>query len=103
MQNYVSGYLVDKIVYIFEFEMMFHAETVCMAAELREEGITIISQNPGWVQTDMGNYCSDKMGGEVKPPLDAPTSISKQLAIFEKLTLADTGKFIEVTGEPVPW
>ena len=80
-----------------------HAETVCMAAELKHEGITIISQNPGWVETDMGSYTSDKMGGKVKPPLDPPTSISKQLALFAKLTPADTGKFFEVTGDAVPW
>ncbi len=79
------------------------AETVCMAAELKKEGITIVSQNPGWVQTDMGSYTSNKMGGKVKPPLDAPTSISKQLALFAKLTPADTGKFFDVTGDVVPW
>ena len=74
-----------------------------MAAELKKEGITIVSQNPGWVQTDMGSYTSNKMGGKVKPPLDAPTSISKQLALFAKLTPADSGKFFDVTGEAVPW
>ena len=79
------------------------AEMVCMAAELKQEGITIIAQNPGWVQTDMGSYTSDKMGGKVKPPLDAQTSISKQLAVFAKLTPADTGKFFDVTGDVVPW
>ena len=79
------------------------AETVCMAAELKKESITIISQNPGWVQTDMGSYTSNKMGGKVKPPLDAPTSISKQLALFAKLTPGDTGKFYDVTGDVVPW
>ena len=84
-------------------EMLCHAETVCMAAELKTDGITVVSQNPGWVQTDMGNYTSGRMGGKVKPPLDAPTSISKQLAVFEKLTPADTGKFFEVTGDTVPW
>lgn len=79
------------------------AETVCMAAELKRDGITIISQNPGWVETDMGSYTSDKMGGKVRPPLDPPSSISKQLQIFAKLTPADTGKFFEVTGDIVPW
>ena len=80
-----------------------HAETVCVAAELKHEGITIISQNPGWVETDMGSYTSDKMGGKVKPPMDPPTSISKQLQLFAKLTPADTGKFFEITGDIVPW
>ena len=80
-----------------------HAETVCLAAELKHDGITIISQNPGWVETDMGSYTSEKMGGKVKPPLDPPTSISKQLQLFAKLTPADTGKFFEVTGDIVPW
>ena len=55
------------------------------------------------MQTDMGSYTSNKMGGKVKPPLDAPTSISKQLALFAKLTPADTGKFFDVTGDVVPW
>ena len=83
--------------------LLRHAETVCLAADLKKEGITIVSQCPGWVQTDMGSYCSDGMGGEHKPPLDPPTSISKQLALFAKLTPADTGKFIDVTGDIVPW
>jgi len=74
-----------------------------MAAELKAEGIMIVSINPGWVQTDMGSYTSNKMGGKVKPPLDPPTSISKQLAVFEKLTPADSGKFFDVTGDVVPW
>lgn len=51
----------------------------------------------------MGSYTSAKMGGKVKPPLDPPTSISKQLAVFGKLTPADTGKFFEVSGDIVPW
>lgn len=74
-----------------------------MAAELKKDGITIISVNPGWVQTDMGSYTSDRMGGQVKPPLDPPTSISKQLDIFAKLTPADSGKFFDVTGKEVQW
>ncbi|CAK0786303.1 hypothetical protein CVIRNUC_009516 [Coccomyxa viridis] len=78
-------------------------QTVCLAAELKHDGITIISQNPGWVETDMGSYTSEKMGGKVKPPMDPPTSISKQLQLFAKLSPADTGKFFEVTGDIVPW
>ena len=57
----------------------------------------------GWVETDMASYTSNMMGGKVKPPMDPPTSISKQLQVWARLTLEDTGKFFGVAGDIVPW
>ena len=70
------------------------AESVSLAADLKDEGVTVISMDPGWVKTDMGGPHAD---------IEAPESISGQLKVYDALTLGDTGKFYKYDGSIVPF
>jgi NAD(P)-dependent dehydrogenase (short-subunit alcohol dehydrogenase family) len=65
-----------------------------MARALRPKGITVITQCPGWVQTDMGGA-----GATLKPE----QSISALRKIFERVTLKDSGKYFGHDGRNLPW
>ena len=58
------------------------AESLSLANDLQEEGITVISMDPGWVKTDMGGPMAD---------IDAPESIAGQIKVYDALKLKDTG------------
>jgi NAD(P)-dependent dehydrogenase (short-subunit alcohol dehydrogenase family) len=65
-----------------------------LARALRPRGITVISQCPGWVQTDMGGK-----GAELTPA----QSISALRKIFERVTLNESGQFFGQHGKNVDW
>jgi NAD(P)-dependent dehydrogenase (short-subunit alcohol dehydrogenase family) len=65
-----------------------------MAHELSVEGFTCLVISPGWVRTEMG-------GPEA--PLTAEESVSAMLRVFDRLTPADTNKFLDQRGRAVPW
>jgi NAD(P)-dependent dehydrogenase (short-subunit alcohol dehydrogenase family) len=65
-----------------------------MARALRPKGVTVITQCPGWVQTDMGGA-----GATLKPE----QSISALRKIFERVTLKDSGKYFAHDGRNLPW
>jgi NAD(P)-dependent dehydrogenase (short-subunit alcohol dehydrogenase family) len=65
-----------------------------MARALKSNGITVIAQCPGWVQTDMGGA-----GATLKPE----QSISALRKIFVRVTLKDSGKYIAHDGKNLPW
>ena len=66
----------------------------CLADEWRAEGIAVVMVHPGWVRTDMG--------GE-----DAPLAVSDSAAglarLVERVTMADTGRFLDHDGSTMPW
>jgi NAD(P)-dependent dehydrogenase (short-subunit alcohol dehydrogenase family) len=64
------------------------------ARSLRHKGVTIISQCPGWVQTDMGGK-----GATLKPE----QSISAMRKIFDRVTLKESGQFFGQHGRNVRW
>jgi NAD(P)-dependent dehydrogenase (short-subunit alcohol dehydrogenase family) len=66
----------------------------CMANELKSDGFTCIVAHPGWVKTDMGGPGA---------PLEAEQSVKDLLAIVERLTPADNGKFFDHGGGMLPW
>ena len=68
--------------------------TALLAAALRERGIVVIALHPGWVQTDMGGA-----GATVTPE----QSVSGLLRVIEGLKPADSGRFLDWRGEPLPW
>lgn len=68
--------------------------TRSLAQDLRPEGVVAVALSPGWVQTDMG-------GPEA--PLAVDLSVSGMLAVIDRLTLADSGEFLDHRGERVPW
>lgn len=64
------------------------------ARALKSKGVTMISQCPGWVQTDMGGR-----GATLKPE----QSISAMRKIFDRVTLNESGQFFGQHGRNVPW
>jgi len=65
-----------------------------MAFDLKPHGITTVSMNPGWVQTDMGGS---------KAPLTPSESVSGMLSVLEGLTLEDAGRFLQWDGGELAW
>lgn len=65
-----------------------------MAIDLRSERIISVVMNPGWVQTDMGGH------GAPTPVADSARGI---LAIVDRLTIDDSGKFFDFRGHTIEW
>ena len=63
--------------------------TVSLAAELRDDGITVVPMCPGWVKTDMG-------GPEAK--IEPAESAGGIAAVVEALTIDDTGAWCSFNG-----
>lgn len=62
--------------------------------DLKDQGITVITMHPGWVQTDMGGE-----GAQITPQ----ESITGMRSVIAGLTPADTGRFLTYSGEELPW
>ena len=57
-------------------------------------GVTTVSMNPGWVQTDMGGP------NAALTPKESGTALR---ALINRLTPADKGKFFQYDGSELPW
>lgn len=68
--------------------------TKSLANDLAPRGVTIISMAPGWTRTDMGGA-----GGQ----WDVEESVRLQQKVIDGLGAADTGRFINLLNETVPW
>ncbi len=67
---------------------------VSLAKELADQSITVISMAPGWVRTDLGGDTA---------PYSVEESVAGQRSALAGVTLADSGRFINLKGETVPW
>lgn len=66
-----------------------------MANELKHENIICINVNPGWVQTDMGGQ---------KAQFTTEQAVTNILTnIVSKVSIADSGKFLNFDGSEHPW
>ena len=65
-----------------------------LAVELRERGIRVISMAPGWTQTDLGGW---------NATWTVEDSVAKQIQVITGLGPEDTGKFLNLHGNSVPW
>ena len=66
----------------------------CLALEARERGVTAVVLSPGWVKTRMGGT-----GAEIT----SEESVSDMRALIDRLTIADTGRFLRRSGSAIPW
>jgi NAD(P)-dependent dehydrogenase (short-subunit alcohol dehydrogenase family) len=64
------------------------------AGRLREKGIVVIAQCPGWVKTDMGGENAKLTPGE---------SVGSMLKHLDKLTLQESGGYFNHRGGPIVW
>jgi RNA-binding protein with serine-rich domain 1 len=68
--------------------------SLCLAHDLKGDSIGMVILCPGYVITDMNTH-----SGVITPD----ESASGLISVIDKVTLADTGKFISYAGESVPW
>lgn len=68
--------------------------SVCMANELRPEGIIVACLHPGWVKTDMGGP---------KAPLTPPDAVAHILRTIDALTPRDSGRYLNYDGAAMAW
>lgn len=65
-----------------------------MARDLRHRKITVISLDPGWVQTDMGSPDADLTPAE---------SVQGIRQVVNHLTIKDSGTYRRWNGDSLPW
>ncbi len=68
--------------------------TRTMAFQFKEEGITVVCLDPGWVKTDMGGPSA---------PLSAEEATSAIVKTAKELSLQKTGQFIYHDGHELKW
>lgn len=74
---------------------LLNALNKSMAYELKQENIICINVNPGWVQTDMGGQMAK---------FTAEESVMNMLThIVSKVSIANSGKFLNFDGSDHPW
>jgi NAD(P)-dependent dehydrogenase (short-subunit alcohol dehydrogenase family) len=65
-----------------------------LSNDLRDKGITVIALQPGWIKTDMGG---------VSAPMELEDTISILIELINKVSIDDTGKFLNWDGSEIPW
>lgn len=65
-----------------------------LALELKTDGIPCVVLHPGWVATDMGGAGA---------PLSVADSVKGMTKVIDRLGMADTGRFFNYDGSPIPW
>jgi NAD(P)-dependent dehydrogenase (short-subunit alcohol dehydrogenase family) len=68
--------------------------TRTLSAELAPDGFTCVVLHPGWVRTDMGGANATYTPQE---------SVAGLVAVIEKLSPADNGRFLDFKGNAIPW
>jgi len=66
----------------------------CLSIDLADRGISAICLHPGWVLTDMGGPNAE---------ISASESVAGLKAVLQSAGPAQSGRFIEYNGEPIPW
>ena len=65
-----------------------------LTIDLKDRGIFTVALHPGWVRTDIGTR---------RAPVGKSDSVAGMLKVIAALTPADSGRFMDYTGAPVPW
>jgi NAD(P)-dependent dehydrogenase (short-subunit alcohol dehydrogenase family) len=67
---------------------------ICKGLAIEWPGIITIALAPGWCRTELGG---------ADAPIEPADSVAAQQETFDRLTLADSGRFIDRFGGTVPW
>ena len=84
-------------------------ETTVLANDLKHEGFTVVSLDPGDVSTGMWRYLTEEVFTESspfakrQPSLTPQKSIKAMLKLTLDLNVEQTGKFILYDGTNLPW
>ena len=65
-----------------------------LSLDLAHDAFTCVVLHPGWVRTDMGGASA------TLPPAE---SIAGMLKVIDGLEPSDTGRFLDWSGETIPW
>jgi NAD(P)-dependent dehydrogenase (short-subunit alcohol dehydrogenase family) len=65
-----------------------------LAIDLKPTGITAVVFNPGWVKTDMGGP---------NAMISVEKSVSGMRQVISRLTISDSGKFLNYDGQEISW
>ncbi|ABD70154.1 short-chain dehydrogenase/reductase SDR [Rhodoferax ferrireducens T118] len=65
-----------------------------MSNDLRSRGVITVALHPGWVQTRMGGAGA---------PVTVAQCVAGQQALFDRVTLLDSGHFFNYDGRELPW
>ncbi|NLA67547.1 MAG: SDR family oxidoreductase [Gammaproteobacteria bacterium] len=68
--------------------------TALLAHALAGRGIAVVALHPGWVQTAMGGDQATETTAE---------SAAGLLSVIDRLEAADSGRFLDWTGQEIPW
>lgn len=65
-----------------------------LTVDLADRGVTVVAFHPGWVSTDMGGH---------EAPVTPPVSVHGMREVIDRLTPADSGRFLDYQGAEIPW
>jgi NAD(P)-dependent dehydrogenase (short-subunit alcohol dehydrogenase family) len=73
-------------------------EMQIVAASTRQDGVTVVMLNPGPTLTEHQEYLHG-----LKGMLETSFTVGNMIGTIDKVTLADTGKFLRYDGVPEAW
>jgi NAD(P)-dependent dehydrogenase (short-subunit alcohol dehydrogenase family) len=69
-----------------------------VAAKLADRGIAVVLLHPGAVVTERQSYLAGAEG-----MVELNFSVTHMIATIDKLTIKDSGRFIDYDGSTLPW
>jgi NAD(P)-dependent dehydrogenase (short-subunit alcohol dehydrogenase family) len=72
-------------------------EMLALSDVLKSRGITVLMVHPGAVRTEA------QSAGNVPGMIDTKDTVSAMIRLIAGATMADTGRFLQYDGKPLPW